>query len=154
MQKSPRQLLNRALGGTLLTCVLLPGCTSSPHEGTPVFDAWGVDGSGGEFEHPGQVLAASQEYGVVYRFEPGDVIDLQMAINGDVFRSDEPIQSVLRVQNPVWIHSGPDGLTVSFDGKDWKSLTDAFSGALALNYSISQDDPRNLVFIQLRAEQK
>ena len=121
MQKSPRQLLYRALGGTFLVCVLLPGCSSSPHEGTPVFDAWGVDGSGGEFEHPGQVLAASQEYGVIYRFEPGDVIDLQMAINGDIIRSDEPINATMRVQKPLWIHSGQEGLTVSFDGKNWNS---------------------------------
>ena len=149
-----RQLLYRALVGTLLSGLLLTGCTAPPHEGTPVFDAWGEDGSGGEYENPDQVVGAIKEYGLIYRFEPGDVIDLGMAINGDVFRSDEPIQSLLRVQKPVWIHSGQQGLSVSFDGKDWKSLTDAFSGALSLDFSISQDDPRNLVFIRLRAEQK
>ena len=53
----------------------------------------GADGSGGEFENPHQVMTspAENEYGVIYRFEPGDVIDLNVQVNGDIIRSDEPI---------------------------------------------------------------
>ena len=103
---------------------------------------------------PHQVMTSPAENGVIYRFEPGDVIDLNVQVNGDIIRSDEPIASVLRVQQPVWIHFGPNGATVSFDGKSWTGLSSAATGNISLEVSISEEDPRNQVFLQLRAEQK
>ena len=141
----------------LLGCLLLAGCASAPPEGTHIFDAWGPDGEGGEYEHPSDpklAVRASTEYGIIYRFQPGDTINLGVVLDGDIIRSDTPIESVLRVQQPLWVHFGPNGIVVSFDGETWSDFRDAATGNISIDFDISEDNPQNRAFLRLRADQK
>lgn len=142
-----------------VTCVLImlflcsPACSVRPPAEAPTLRAWGPDGSGDVIEDRGDPNTLDFSHGVIHHYQPGDVVDLVMNINGDILRAAEPATLNLHVQRPLWIYVGPRTQPLaSFDGEHWAPIWDAANGAIALGFSMNVEVPRNITTLDVRAE--
>ena len=124
------------------------GCSVAPPAGTPVLEAFRPDGTGGPDE--ATLVAASHADGVSLRFEPGDVIELTIALEGDLATGEAVVPIV--VHRAIMIHMGPDGPVGSLDdGTTWKPLLELVAGSLETSLAMSSKDRSNIAGVRVTA---
>lgn len=133
---------------TVLLVLVATGCSVAPPAGTPVLDAFRPDGTGGPDE--ATLIAASYADGVTLRFESGDVVELTIALEGDVATGEAIVPIV--VHRAIMIHMGPDGPVGSLDdGTTWKPLLRLLAGSFETNLAMSAKDRANVAGIRVVA---
>lgn len=154
MTARPRDLPTRrtATIACLAVVAVVTGCTSvAPPPGTPVLDAFRPDGTGGPDE--ATVARVKTARGVILRFEPGDVIELDLELTGDLATGTARMPVVVR--KPMLIHVGEHGPVGSLDsGVTWSPLRSLATGALDIGLSIAGTDSANSARIRLDARRR
>lgn len=154
MTTRPRDLPARRAATTACLAVVaaVSGCTSvAPPPGTPVLDAFHADGTGGPDETAVTGLDAAR--GVILRFEPGDVVELDLELTGDLAAGTARMPIVVR--QPMLIHVGEHGPVGSLDsGITWSPLRSLATGALEIGLAVSSDESANSARIRLDARRR
>ncbi len=133
---------------TSLAVVATTGCSVAPPTGTPVLDAFRPDGTGGPDE--ATLIAATYADGVTLRFEPGDVIDLTISLEGDLATGEAMVPVV--VHRAIMVHMAPTGPVGSLDeGTTWKPLLELLTGSFETGLAMSAKERANVASIRLDA---
>ena len=87
---------------------------------------------------------------MILRFEPGDVIEVTIGLEGDVATGETSVPVTIR--RSLMIHAGTDGTIGSLDeGVTWKPLLQLLAGSLETGMSISASDRKNRADVRLDA---
>lgn len=124
------------------------GCATGPSPETPIVEAFHPDGSGGP--DVATDLRIQNARDLVLELSPGDVIEVEFMIDGDLAGGRATLPVVLR--RPLLIHASPAGLRGSIDGGEhWAPLPDLVTGSLDVGLAISRELTANTVTVRLQA---
>ena len=111
----------------------LIACSSQPK--APVVAA----GPGGAAKAAALDIAKLKETGVIYHFKAGDKIDLFAEAHGDIVTGKTATPFTLEVKRELYFYSGPGGLLLSEDGKDYQTLADFLQGQMAFALAVQKE---------------
>ena len=133
---------------TSVAVVATTGCSVAPPAGTPVLDAFRPDGTGGPDE--ATLIAASYADGVTLRFEPDDIIEVTVSLEGDLATGEAVVPVV--VHRAIMVHMGPTGPVGSLDeGATWKPLLELLAGSFETSLAMSAKERANIASVRLTA---
>lgn len=134
----------------------LVGCASSPNVTNAIrVTAYGNEGGGPTQEAMESLKRHEQlERGVVYEFNPGDVVQLWIDVSGTFVSSaqKEPIDVV--VQKKMWFFADKTGFYGSLDGERFSALPTLVAGSLQAKLDVKEGDRSNNVSLRVIANPK
>ena len=95
-----------------------------------------------------------QKKGVVYWFEPGDRLSLNLIAGGDFLEGKTSVPVELRVKKKLYIYSGPRGMLFSEDGQNYKTMAEMTKGSISLSLGLEAKNRKNTILLQLQALEK
>ncbi|GJL62559.1 MAG: hypothetical protein NPIRA04_12130 [Nitrospirales bacterium] len=134
----------------------LVGCASSPNVTNAIrVTAFGNEGRGPMHEAMESLKRHEQlERGVVYEFNPGDIVQLWIEVNGAFVESAqmEPVDII--VQKKMWFLSDDTGFYGSVDGEQFSTLSDLVRGSLQIKLDVKEDEKSNNLSLRVIANPK
>lgn len=88
----------------------------------------------------------------IVEFRRGDLIPLNLKVEGDLLSIDRSTPNVLKVKKDFFIQVTNSSLKISFDGEEYLSLSDALSGLL--NVVASGNSIPSMINVMLHVEKK
>lgn len=89
-----------------------------------------------------KVLASQESEAPTVLFRQGDMIQLHLDIQGDLFLLSEKKAQNIIVQKTFWLKLKDDNLVMSFDGVEFKPISEVIHGKVAIGSNVEKSgDP-------------
>ena len=87
--------------------------------------------------------------GLVIAYQPGDLVEVDLALDTNFVMLQNARKLTLRVEQPLWVYSGPGGIWVSTDGERFTPWRDAISGGFSLGLGLNGGAATNTASVKL-----
>jgi hypothetical protein len=134
----------------LLVVSLVAGCSGIDVSEATRLSAFRPDGTGPAQEVTEEDAQNIQENGVVFEFQKGDILTVNVVVNGDVAELVEETPVEIRLKEKLYVYAGSEGMFFSRDGEEFHEGLKLFKGSLAINMSIKKETKKNELNVILK----